>query len=325
MKIACLTFTLNGEKIGSKIKEKINADIYVYKRQDYEDNLKDFCKNVFSTFDGIIFISSTGIAVRLIAPFIKDKIHDPAVVVVDDLGRYSISLLSGHIGGANKLCTDIAKILNAEPIVTTASDARGIEAVDSFAKRNSLLIENMDDAKKLTAMMVDGRKICFVSEINSKIKYENLVEKDAEGYIYVTSKRNISCDKPACILRPKNLNIGIGCRRGRTLDEIECLVDKTFKQYNLDKRCIKSISTIDVKRDEKGILDLSHYYNCKLNIFSKEQVEEIQSQFKKSEFVKETIGVTSVAEPCAYLAGGSIIVSRQALNGVTMAISKEGI
>ena len=140
--------------------------------------------------------------------------------MVDDLGRYSISLLSGHIGGANELAENIANCLKCQAIITTASDGRGIEAVDMFAKRNNLFIESLEDAKKITSMMIDGEDIKLQSEIKAKIGYNNIVDNDEAGAIFVSSKLNINYDKPSCILRPKNITVGLGCRRGKTVDEI---------------------------------------------------------------------------------------------------------
>ena len=144
MKIACLYFTSSGETIAKRIVKSSDYEVHIYSKENYKSNLND----IFEHYNGIVFISSTGIAVRISAPFIKNKQIDPAIVVVDDLGRYSISLLSGHIGGANELAKNIAGYLNNQVIITTASDGRGIEAIDMFAKRNNLFIESFEDAKK---------------------------------------------------------------------------------------------------------------------------------------------------------------------------------
>lgn len=220
MKIACLSFTSNGEDIAKNLKEKLEYDVDIYKKSELKVNLHENVEKIFKSYDGIVFISSTGIAVRLIAQYLEGKTKDPAVVVVDDLSRFSISLLSGHIGGANFLAEEISAAIGAMPVVTTASDSRGIEAVDMFAKRNGLIIESMEAAKNITAMMVEGKKIGFISETELGINYNNLVDKNPEGYIAVTEKKHFKCDVPCCILRPRILNVGIGCRRGKSKEEI---------------------------------------------------------------------------------------------------------
>lgn len=323
MKIACLSFTSNGEDIAKNLKEKLEYDVDIYKKSELKVNLHENVEKIFKSYDGIVFISSTGIAVRLIAPFIKDKTKDPAVVVVDDLGRFSISLLSGHIGGANFLAEEISAAIGATPVVTTASDGRGIEAVDMFAKRNGLLIESMEDAKNITAMMVEGRKIGFISEIDLGINYKNIVDKNPEGCIIVTSKKDFPCEIPCCILRPRILNLGVGCRRGKTKGEILELVYKVFDENNLSVKSIKSIGSIDIKADEVGIIETAKELGCEFKTFSREVIEAVEDKFEGSSFVKSRVGVKSVAEPCAYLLGGKIIIKKTAGNGVTTAVSKE--
>jgi len=322
MRIAALTFTDSGENIAKKLKKSMEHEVSIFTRGEGK-SLKDAFEHIFKSYDGIVFICSTGIAVRFIAPLLKDKTSDPAVVVVDDLGRYSISLLSGHIGGANKLAIEVGAALGAQPIVTTASDGRGIESVDMFALRYNLSIESMEDAKTITAMMVEGKSISFISEINANIMYNNIVDDYPHGYIIVTSKEHIGYEKPCCILRPKNLYIGIGCRRGKSKDEIMEAIRKVFKENNLSLKSIKGAGTAEIKKDEEGIKGACREIGCTLSIFSNSDIEKVQHEFKGSSFVESVAGVKSVAEPCAYLLGGKIIVGKTAYNGVTVAVSRE--
>lgn len=319
MKIACISFTSSGYLIGEKIKNSLNYTVDIYTKENYKNKLPYMFKN----YDGIIFISSTGIAVRMIAPYITHKTIDPAIVVVDDLGKYSISLLSGHIGGANDLACEIAKVIEALPIITTASDGRGIDAVDIIAKRYGFFIEDMNSAKEITALMVEGKKIAVRSEVDIQINYPNICTEKADGFLIISSKNNVSDEKPYCILRPRNLNVGIGCRKGKTKEEILKAIKIVFEHSNLSIESIKNIGTVDVKKDEQGLIEACNELNRDLKIFFRPQIEEIQDKFKGSEFVLSNIGVTSVAEPCAYLLGGEIIVKKTAINGVTISISKE--
>ena len=320
MKIAICYFTKNGECIAYKIKCSSEYEVHMFSKENYKSNLND----IFEHYYGIIFISSTGIAIRISAPFIKNKSVDPAIVVVDDLGRYSISLLSGHIGGANQLAEKVAEYLKCQAIITTASDGRGIEAVDMFAKSNNLFIENLEDAKKITSMMLSGEAIKLESEIKAKIDYNNIVENHEAGTIFVLSKLDINYGKPSCVLRPKNITVGLGCRRGKTKDEIIRALTVIFKNNNLCLESIKKIATVDVKQDERGIIDACQYLNCEMVIISREDIKKVQDEFEKSAFVESTIGVSSVCEPCASIAGGEIIVRKIAINGITIAISKGG-
>lgn len=339
MKIAVISFTSSGKEISEKIKKKLSVldssklyDVIEITKQTFDDKVSNHMEDIFSLYDAIIFIASTGIAVRLIAPFVNSKTSDPAVIVIDDLGKYAISLLSGHIGGANELTLEISGILKSKAIITTASDGRGIDAIDVFAKRNNFYIEDMKMAKVLTALMVEGKRIKLISEVDVKINYENIEyvknEDFFEGIIVVSSDQNIEQylnkeeDRPVCILRPKNLNIGIGCRRGKTKDEIKFGIEEVFKDNNLSLNSVRNIGTIDIKHDEVGIIEVSKELNAEMILFSKSDIEGVSDKFDKSKFVKSNVGVTSVSEPSAYLLGKEMIVYKKIFSGVTIAVSR---
>lgn len=324
-KIACFTFTQSGEQIAATIRAAFRTlgsgetQVDIFTKSDYKEHLHD----IFQEYTGIVFISSTGIAVRLSAPFLQDKTRDPAVVVVDDLGRYAISFVSGHLGGANELVQKIAKVLNCQPIITTASDGRGIEAVDLFAKRNNLFIEHLNDTKIITAMMVEGHPIRLISEIDARIGYDNIVDDNPAGCIYITSQNQVNCDIPYCILRPQNLNVGLGCRKGKTQEEILKAIKQVFQEHNLNLNSIKAIATIDVKKDEAGILGTCEALQCELHFYTRKDIKQVQHHFSTSQWVQSTIGVSAVCEPCAYLAGGELIVRKTVIDGITLAVAKE--
>lgn len=318
-KTACITFTRYGVSLAEKIRAGLEGEVETLTKDTYRAALP----RIFETCDGIVFIASTGIAVRLCVPFLQDKTHDPAIVVIDDLGRYAISLLSGHLGGANALAQKIAAILGAQPVITTASDARGLEAVDLFAQRNHLCIENLKDAKTITAMMVGEQPISVVSEIPLTWNYPYLVEQQAVGYVYVTSQQTVNCDQPHCILRPKSLNVGIGCRRGKTQEDILTALSQVFQSHNLSLKSIKALATVNIKRDEQGLIEASKTLNCPLAFYSKEKIQQVQQRFAASPLVQVKIGVAGVCEPCACLAGGRLIVGKTVMNGVTIAVAKE--
>lgn len=319
MKLACIAFSEEGLRIADKIKLCQSFDADVFDKHSYKEHLQD----IFNEYKGVVFIGSTGIAVRLCAPFLINKTVDPAIVVIDDLCRFSISLVSGHLGGANQLAQNLSELLQCQPIITTASDGRNIEAVDMFAMNNGLYIESMEAAKKITALMVEGRPIKLDSEVKIELKYNNLSDKIYDGIIFVSSKHDISSSKPYCVLRPKNINIGIGCRRGKTKDEILKAIKAVFTSNNLSLKSISKIATVDVKSDEAGIIEACKELQCEMVIFSREEIRDVEEQFAASDFVKSTIGVSSVCEPCAALAGGEIILSKTVIDGITIAISKE--
>lgn len=336
MKVACISFTNSGREIGESLVERgdenLNIVVHHFQNSNVEGGIKHILKELVRDYDGIVFISAMGIAVRMISPYIVSKIVDPAVVVVDDLGRYSISLLSGHIGGGNQLCKWVTEILGAEAIITTASDGRGIESVDMFAMRMNYQMENMQTVKRLTTMMVNGESIGFYSEMEDKIKYDNIVDisdleevnsKEVSGIICVTSNKNAQIELPHTILRPKNLNVGVGCKKGICGKRIIEAIISTLKDNSLSEKSIKSINTIEIKKDELGIIESSRYFKCPMNIYTVEEIKSVEDMFQGSSFVKDTVGVSSVSEPCAYLAGGKLVVEKTKCNGITIAVSKE--
>ncbi|EQB87434.1 cobalt-precorrin 5A hydrolase [Clostridium punense] len=169
MKIAIISVTTLGNNIINKLclglkTEFQNLKVTVFNSKDKDFNFKDSCKIAFESSDAVIFISSTGIAVRGIAPHVVNKKSDPAVVVIDSCGKYAISLLSGHLGGANRLTTIISKILNCEAVITTATDNLEVLAPDMIALSNSLYIEDMGMAKTIAALLVEGKKVGFIDE-----------------------------------------------------------------------------------------------------------------------------------------------------------------
>lgn len=334
MKVACLSFTDKGRDLGEKLKSIKNHKYKIdhYSNRDIDGGIKEALKSIWEEYDGIIFISATGIGVRMSADFIKHKTIDPAIVVIDDLGRFSISLLSGHIGGGNQLAKDIAEEIGAISVITTATDSRGIESIDIFAKKNNYYIEDIKSITSITSMMVNGENIGLYTEDNKMINYDKLTEiKDlkniapkVKGLIIVSSKKEFkNINIPYTILRPKNINIGIGCRKGVAGERIIQAIEEELKRFNLSTNSIGSIATIELKKDEAGIIQASKYFNCPLKIFTVEEIKEVEDKFSKSQFVKDTVGVYSVSGPVAFLQGGKIISEKSKHNGITISISKE--
>lgn len=332
MRLACLSFTDKGHILGERL-ATAHSTVYSidhFNNSKIDGGIKGFLNRCWMDFDGFIFISATGIAVRMINPYIKSKTNDPAIVVVDDFGRYSISLLSGHLGGANELAEFVGDYIGAEPVITTASDNRGIESIDIFAKRNNYYMESMDSVTKITSMMVNGRRIGLYTEDNDRINYENIeivnnledLDLTLEGLIIVSIKNNLGEIKiPHTILRPKKINIGIGCRRGIDSQIIIEAIGESIRYKNLSINSIRAIATVDVKQYEIGIIKAAQFYKCPLKIFSVEEIKPLEDMFEKSQFVKDTIGAYSVSEPCAHLLGGQLITRKSRYNGVTISIS----
>lgn len=331
MKIACFSFTDKGRELGERLEILGKYTIKHYENKELDGGIKMLLNQIWKEYDGFIFISATGIALRFINPYIQDKTIDPAIVVVDDMGRFSISLLSGHIGGGNALAEYIGAEIGAIPVITTATDNRGIESIDSFAKKNDYYMEDMKSITRITSMMVNGKTIGLYSEDDKIIKYDNIIfvkdlnniDPKIDGLIIVASQIYKDIDIPNTVLIPKNINIGMGCRKGVETERIIKAVEDTFSNENLSTKGIKAIGTVEVKKDEKGIIETAKHFSCPMKIFTIDQIKEVEDQFEKSQFVKDTIGVYSVSEPTAHLLGGKMIAMKSKHNGITISISKE--
>lgn len=333
MKLACLSFTDKGYVLGERISNIENPKYFIehFANSKLEGGVRDFLKISWSRYDGFIFISATGIAVRMINPYIKSKTTDPAIIVVDDMGSYSISLLSGHLGGANEIAKFIGKKISAIPVITTSSDNRAIDSLDMFAKRNNFHMEDMDSITKITAMMVNEKRIGLYTEVAHDLNYDhiekinnlNSIDQTLDGIIIISSMLDLaSIPIPYTVLRPKNINIGIGCRLGIDTEQIIEAIAASLRDKNISIKSIRAMATVEVKKHEIGIIKAAEHFRCPLKIFTIEEIKEIEDMFQKSEFVKDTIGVYSVSEPCAYLLGGDLVTRKARYNGVTISIAR---
>lgn len=287
---------------------------------------KAVCSEYFVKADVMIFIGASGIAVRAIAPHVKNKMTDPAVLVIDERANFVISLLSGHIGGANELARQIAAAINAVPVVTTATDVNNLFAVDEWAARHGMVIESMAAAKDFAAALVAGKTAGFYSNYEVKGALPNGVAKAGSGEVgmAVTLDKNNKPFATTVVLMPKTLHLGIGCRRNTPLEKIESFVLGELAQHGFDLRCVKSIASVDLKKDEQGLLGFAAKYNLPAKFYTAEELQQAQGDFTPSAFVKSIAGVDNVCERAAVIAsGGRLLLRKTAHDGVTLAVAEE--
>lgn len=337
MKIAVLSFTskgciLNSRLLGFFRKEGIEAKGFTLSKFSSEHNLNSFKHSLkewtlenFSRYDALCFIGAAGIAVRTIAPFIKSKDVDPAVLVIDEKGEFIIPLLSGHIGGANKLSIKIADYLKGKPVITTATDINKEFAVDNFAVDNNLIIDNIKDIKVISGRILEGKNVGLYSDLEVKGSLPEKIVRNIEEVGICISYKDIKPFKFTMNLIPKNLTLGIGCRKNKPLEDIENLVLSVLKENNINIKAIKGIYSIDLKKDEQGILDFSKKYNIPFKVFSAEELKKVKGDFSKSAFVSSVTGVDNVCERAAVLGSnqGEVYIKKTSNNGVTASIAKE--
>lgn len=342
---AIITLTKGGMELGLKLlKEYDDSVLFINKRFDIqgdrinkiERGIRELTKEIFREYKCLVFIMATGIVVRSIAPHLQNKASDPAVIVLDEHGKNVISLLSGHLGRANEITVDISKRLKSNPVITTASDVKDSIAVDTLAMELNLNIESLEKATKVTAHIVNGEKVGIIckNKLNIKLPNNIIVLRNNEninglkGIINITNEKETNNEEiDTVVLRPRNLIIGIGCRKGKTKEEILKAIKASLDKVNRSESSIKHLATIDVKKEEKGIQETADYYGVSLRIVERQDVKNIESNFETSDFVKRTIGVGAVAEPVAVITSnnGKVILGKTRYNGITIAIVEEGV
>lgn len=313
-----------------------NASIYASKKfgkaphRLIDGNFKECVEEAFKKDDAIIFIMAAGIVVRSIAPHIKSKLEDPAVIVMDEKGNNVISLLSGHIGGGNAIALEIAQSISANPVITTASDVQDKIAVDLLAIKNDLVIDAMKDATTFASCVVNGEALVMKTDGVVKCHLDNqwtlnpLRIKEDDKLLYISNKS--TKEHKTLWLIPRNIVIGVGCRRGTEKIKLLGAIEKSLSALSLDPRSVKKISTVDVKADEVGLIATANELNLPLEIINREAIALIQDEFEGSDFVEKTIGVRAVAEPVAKISSnraGKFLMGKTAYDGITIAIWEE--
>ncbi len=282
--------------------------------------LSDAVSRNFSRYDGHIFIMSTGIVVRMIAPYIRHKTSDPAVVVMDEAGQFVISLLSGHIGGANALARQIAESVGAVPVITTATDINQVPAIDMIAKEKGLFIENPEAIRYVNMALLTGKPV----RIHDPFDLIAIPDGDGECGVFVD---DVVADLPpnTLILRPKSLIAGMGCNRNTDKAEMKELLFEVFQKFQLSPNSLSGIASIELKKDEAGLIALAEELNVPMYFFSKEELEIVKNIKNPSEMVKKHIGIGSVCEAAAILASdhGDLIVPKHSTKNATIAIARK--
>lgn len=331
MKAAIISLTENGRRLSGLIAEI--ADFLCSERFCFKghgdssahsfDSLAGLAADVFGRFDALIFVCACGIAVRAVAPHLRSKMTDPAVVVIDDCGRFVIPVLSGHIGGANALAEQLAELIGAQAAVTTATDTGRHFSPDSFAAANGLIITDMDAAKAVAAAVLDGEKTGLVSDYEYvDLPRDVSAGTDCRTGLYVGSG-DIKPFPVTLRLVPRNVVLGIGCRRGTDCGAIESAVVNALKAADIAAERVYAVATIDLKADEAGLLALCEKHGWELCTYTAEELRDVDGDFSTSDFVKSVTGVDNVCERSAVLcSGGKLVLRKTAADGVTVAAAE---
>lgn len=324
MRVAIATFTERGFQLGERIAGhcfREGWEVSCRRLGGADVRLSQWVDEVFADSDALVFVGAAGIAVRAIAPYVKSKASDPAVVVVDEGGRFSIPLLSGHIGGANALANQIAAWIGAVPVITTATDGRGVFAVDSWAVGKGLAIRNPERIKAVSSALLAGETMAVSSEFPlSGLPPKGLKITGKGGLLFI----GIHPAAPEQLqLVPRVVNVGLGCKRGTPAEAVAEAVDAALLRADILPEAVKELRSIRQKQDEPGILTFCGERGIPFRTFSAEELAAVEGEFEESLFVLETVGVGNVCERSAVLGGGRLLVGKWVQNGVTVALAVE--
>lgn len=317
IRAAAICFTDSGQKAAEKIP---GLSICRFGR-DFSDT-RCMTRQLMTgagRMSAVLFFSSAGIAVRMTAPYIADKMIDPAVLVINDTADYVIPLLSGHAGRANQLAVSLSEILDAQPVITTASDHRkGVEAPDLWAMREGYTIHSRKDVKSLTAAMIEGRKVERIHSCGDVIW--RVVE---DGW---NSDTGTTADIPSVRMSPRKYIIGVGCRKGISADNLKLFAEENLKTAGIRREHIFKICSIDIKSEEAAVLDLAQAWNRPYVVFSAQQLNQLSGCFSSSSFVEGIAGTDNVCERSAIAGcapwGGKLLIRKIAEKGMTIAVAE---
>ena len=301
-------FTRDGGALALRIARELGGEAWASARYagngvlPMEGTVSDWARQRFLPGNELVFVSACGIAVRAVAPFVKSKQSDPAVVCLDDQGQFVISLLSGHLGGANQLARRIAAVTGGMPVVTTATDVHGKTAVDEWAKEHGCAIENIGAVKRISSSVLDGERVG----------------------VAVTDQLAPAPWPVTLWLRPRVLVLGVGCKRGTTMDMLKSSLDDFLAGAGVSPLSLCAVASIDLKKDEAGLIGLADSLGVPFITYSAAELAATPGRFTPSERVKSVTGVDNVCERAAVrCSGGALVRSKTLYPGVTMALARK--
>ena len=349
MKIAIIAITGSGARIAARLAEGLPgselyvppklADLAQFPFTVFQECLKDLIVKLWRSTDGLVCIMASGIVVRMLAPLLEGKDRDPAVVVMDDAGNFAVSLLSGHLGGANELAGRCALLTGATPVITTATDANGLPSFDMLAREMGWVIDDLSRVKVLNALLLEDAEIAVVDPTGQVEQYcggrgrlvfhadfQIALRSSAKGFLFVTNRKlpPQALSPHLLVLHPRNLVLGIGCNSGADANEIEEVVLTNLKRLFLSIKSVRSIATATAKRDEPGLLVFAGKYTLPIICYESCELNSVTTPSPPSPHAMDAIGATGVAEPAAILAsdGGRLLLKKVKSGNVTLAIAE---
>lgn len=348
---AIVALTNNGARLGETLRSHLEgSDLFVPPNRTggvvgvnlFDGGVAEVVGRAFREYDRLLLIFSTGIAVRSIARCLESKCTDPAVVVMDEKGRFAISLLSGHSGGANELARQVAELVGATPVITTASDVNNTLAVDLLGSDIGWEIDDWASVTRASAAIVNGEPVGvfqdagetgWLSEaappnIRTVDDIADLEASELSAALIVTDRvldpTNEAILAKSVVYRPRSLAVGLGCNRGTAVEEIDAVVRDVLRGQGLSFRCIRTIATIDVKRSEVGLVEFARRVGVPVIFYSSVELDAVEGIANPSEMVLRAVGCRSVCEAAALLGAGSseLVVAKTGIGNVTVAVAR---
>lgn len=330
MIIGICFFTQQGEKLAEKLMQTWVDPIW----QAYSGDLplKEWTGECFRKRLPILFVGACGIAVRSIAPFVRDKMQDSPILVIDEKGKYVIPVLSGHMGGANLLARQVSIVLGAQAVITTATDVEGMFSVDVFAREQGFQIKNRERIKVISSKLLRGQTVTVAVDPGIELIKQHLPEGlKRVPYESETPDLRIAVAETAgmeqtLLLTAKKYVLGMGCKKGKTYEELADFLS-SHCPFDPEKE-VFAIATIDIKKREEGLWTLAQYHHLPLLFYSAEVLRKAEGEFEGSQFVQEVTGVDNVCERAALCAagpGGKMLQGKTAEKGMTLAIAERRV
>lgn len=315
MKTRLISFTERGARLAQRLADILGGESC---RCGGEVSLGDWTRDAFAQADALVFVGAVGIAVRAVAPYVVSKAHDPAVVVVDEVGNHVIPILSGHLGGANSLARRIAEVIGGTAVITTATDLNGVFAVDEWARLHDCAVLEPGHIKEVSGRLLAGETLPFSSSFFITGESPEGVEWSDAGMVHLGIYRR----EARLHLVPRIGVLGVGCKRGTPERVLEAAFQRFTEQTGLLENAVAAAASIDLKAEEPGLLAFCARHGWTLTTYSAQQLAAVPGNFTPSAFVCMVTGVDNVCERSAVLcSGGALEIQKQAYDGVTLALA----
>ena len=324
--ISLIAFTRRGCALGKQLADELGGRLWTTARLADElglpacGSLQDWTAACFADSRALVFISAAGIAVRAIAPFVKDKFSDPAVVSVDEAGQFAVPLLSGHVGGANDLARQVAALTGGQAAISTATDVNDLFAVDQWAREQGLILCERAQAKAVSAALLEGKPVGLRSmwPVAGDLP-QGLSTENAPLGISIGLSTAESPFLSTLHLVPRAITLGVGCRRGAEHAQLEAGLAEFLERNAIPAGAVCGLASIDLKKDEPGLLALAQAHGWPIRFFSAAELAQETGDFPPSDFVRKTTGVDNVCQRAAQRAGGTVFVPKTVCQGATFA------